>query len=235
MAEYLPSWAVPSTSTFPYYLNIQKSNKIIDQISLISPQNSSSTTPSSSSILFGRHKECNIILDHSSISRKHALIFFDNQNNSYLIDLNSSHGTKINQQNLTPFQYYQLHENDIIEFGQSSRQYIYCKHDITSNTISTPTTSSSSRPVVPLFHEDVKDDNTQSQQSIEIISGDEYEKREKILSKEEERKLRQQEIAAYALEMSSTVPIFNSTRSTLTKEDLAQVAQVMSLIILFLS
>jgi pSer/pThr/pTyr-binding forkhead associated (FHA) protein len=225
MDEILPSWQTPSSSSCDKIIKIIKKNELISTISL----------KSSKYLIFGRKKDlCDVILDHQSISRQHCVLFFDQTNKIYLIDLKSSHGTFVNQKQIPSNEIIELNENDMIQFGQSTREYIL------SSDPSAPSPSHLSRtskPLVPLFHENPP--NSEGAEEIsstpmppspqppqppqDSSSSSSY---PNLLSKEEERRLRQQEIAAYALEMSSTVPIFQSTKTALTKADLASLAQV---------
>jgi len=43
--------------------------------------------------LFGRAPICDVVLDHPSISRQHAVIQFRRNGDAFLYDLGSSHGT----------------------------------------------------------------------------------------------------------------------------------------------
>ena len=76
--------------------------------------------------IIGRDTESTIVLNHPSISKKHAKIDYDtNANTAFLIDLNSTHGTFINDKKLSPNQSIQLKSGDILSFGQSEVKYIY--------------------------------------------------------------------------------------------------------------
>ena len=76
--------------------------------------------------IIGRDTDSTIVLNHPSISKKHARIDFDIQtNNGFLIDLNSTHGTFINNMKLNPNESIKLNSGDVISFGQSDVKYIY--------------------------------------------------------------------------------------------------------------
>ena len=76
--------------------------------------------------IIGRDTDSTIVLNHPSISKKHARIDFDIQtNNGFLIDLNSTHGTFINNMKLNPNESNKLNSGDVISFGQSDEKYIY--------------------------------------------------------------------------------------------------------------
>ena len=49
----------------------------------------------------------------------------------YLIDLNSTNGTFLNQERIDAQRYYELREKDCVRFGSSSREYVVLKEDTT--------------------------------------------------------------------------------------------------------
>lgn len=163
------------------------------------------------------------------------MIIFDSNDNSYLIDLNSSHGTFVNNQKIDPNTPVKLNINDVIQFGQSSRTYIYSEK--------------SERPPVPEFNDskeqsiEIKESNTIELENYPILEDGNptivlettSSEKPRNLTKEEERREREKEIARYALEMSSTVPIFKSTKNTLTKEEALIAAKVFLLSYFLLS
>jgi len=75
--------------------------------------------------VFGRHKKfCDVLIKHPSISNQHAAIIHGKSGNMYLIDLDSMHGTKLNDRKLAPEKREVLQNNDRINFGASTREYI---------------------------------------------------------------------------------------------------------------
>jgi pSer/pThr/pTyr-binding forkhead associated (FHA) protein len=241
LSEILPSWHLKSNSYHPYVIKIYKKDDLLDTISLNDCQY----------LLFGRKPtsdpsinsdshdgQClNCVLDHQSISRKHAVLFFGENNLTYLMDLKSSHGTRVNDQLIPSNEPFLISENSLIQFGQSTRRYSYCRNDhrpavpifqnptprvpttsslSSASTSSTVPTSPSISPSLSVSVSTLTVSSSQSQTSDKIPP----------LTKEEERKLRQKEIASYALEMSSTVPIFTTTKKTLSKAELLAAAQV---------
>ena len=79
--------------------------------------------------IIGRDTDSTIVLNHPSISKKHAKIDYDIQtNNAFLIDLNSTHGTYINDMKLNPNESIKIKSGDIISFGQSETKYIYLSY-----------------------------------------------------------------------------------------------------------
>ena len=77
-----------------------------------------------------------IKLEHPSISGQHAVIQFrkiqipDEEGGTidivkpYLLDIDSKNGTKLNGELIEPARYYELLNEDGIQFGSSSREYI---------------------------------------------------------------------------------------------------------------
>jgi len=63
----------------------------------------------------GRYPNCDIVLDHITISRAHAEFFIDPQLNVFLTDLNSSYGTFVNLMRIS--EPVLLSKGDIVSFG----------------------------------------------------------------------------------------------------------------------
>lgn len=90
-----------------------------------------------SAYLFGRTRLiADIPIDHPSCSKQHAvlqhrLVPFKREDGTtgrrvrpYIIDLESSNGTYVNNQKVDPRCYVELVEKDVIKFGYSSREYV---------------------------------------------------------------------------------------------------------------
>jgi len=90
-----------------------------------------------SSYLIGRdRKVADIPVDHPSCSKQHAalqyrLVPFKREDGTmgkrvrpYIIDLESSNGTFVNNVKIEPRTYVELLEKDVIKFGYSSREYV---------------------------------------------------------------------------------------------------------------
>jgi len=79
--------------------------------------------------IIGRDTNCTIVLNHPSISKQHAKIEYDIQTNSAILtDLNSTHGTFVNNMKLSQNQFIKLNSGDVIVFGQSDIQYTYLNY-----------------------------------------------------------------------------------------------------------
>ena len=81
--------------------------------------------------VFGRLPLCDVVLEHPSISRYHALIQYRGNTESdktlrgfYLYDLGSTHGTMVNKAKIRPKTYYKLKVGYVIKFGGSSRLFV---------------------------------------------------------------------------------------------------------------
>lgn len=76
-------------------------------------------------ILLGKYPDlCDIVLEHPTISRKHAVIQHKNNGEIYIYDLGSSHGTFVNNKRLPSRVYHRLSPFDSIKFAASTRIHI---------------------------------------------------------------------------------------------------------------
>jgi pSer/pThr/pTyr-binding forkhead associated (FHA) protein len=76
-----------------------------------------------SKISFGRLEENDLILEHPSSSRTHAILqVLDN--GYFLMDLGSAHGTFLNKVKIPAKENVQVYSGDFVVFGQSTRKYI---------------------------------------------------------------------------------------------------------------
>lgn len=66
--------------------------------------------------IIGRSSECNLVINDSTVSRKHAQIEIEDEVTINLTDLGSHNGTAVNDQRITDT--VNLQPNDIISFGQ---------------------------------------------------------------------------------------------------------------------
>ena len=113
-----PMWG--GVSTKPYSLEVIKNGGIIDTIDITRK----------SFYVFGRINECDIYLEHPSLSRFHAIVQncpVDTQHYQegwYLYDMDSTHGTYLNKNRLKPRVYYRIKVGHMIKFAGSSRLYI---------------------------------------------------------------------------------------------------------------
>lgn len=88
--------------------------------------------------LMGRDKKvCHLLLEGNSISKQHAVIQFrqissrDKYGDShvhvkpYIIDLESSYGTRLNAQDIPPSRYVELRSEDVLKFAKTKRDYVF--------------------------------------------------------------------------------------------------------------
>lgn len=116
-------YKVPSWSGIPddlYSLEVLKNGCIISNIDLTSKPFH----------IFGRLPNCDVSLEHPSVSRYHAVIQYKTSDSSnsekgfYIYDLGSRHGTMVNKLPLEPKRYYRLRVGYVFKFGGSSRLFI---------------------------------------------------------------------------------------------------------------
>ncbi|CAH1419262.1 unnamed protein product [Lactuca virosa] len=75
-------------------------------------------------LLVGRHPDCNITLEHPSISRYHLRIHSNPSSHTLsIVDLSSVHGTWVSGKRIEPGVSVKLKEGDTVKMGGSSRVY----------------------------------------------------------------------------------------------------------------
>ncbi|KAJ7133026.1 SMAD/FHA domain-containing protein [Mycena filopes] len=97
-----------------------------------------------SAYLFGRDRlVADVALDHPSCSKQHAVIqyrFIQQKDEfgvskgsikPFIIDLESTNGTHVNDQAIPVSRYYELKASDVIKFGQSTREYVLLHDEAT--------------------------------------------------------------------------------------------------------
>ena len=121
-----PEWNVATSK--PGYLEVLKEGKMIEKIGI---------DAGSTFVSFGRLPDNTVPLEHDSISRKHAVLWFGPNNTSFLFDLDSTHGTFLNKKALPPQKYVKITSgNDLIQFGASSRLFmLFLEEDIFDTVI----------------------------------------------------------------------------------------------------
>ncbi|XP_068213643.1 kanadaptin-like [Palaemon carinicauda] len=113
-----PPWSgLPKAN---YSFEILKNGVIVGSIPLDQPF-----------LVIGRLAQCDIILEHPSLSRFHCVIQYrkepspeGDQEGFYAYDLGSTHGSFHNKHRMKPRTYYRLHVGHIVKFGGSSRMLI---------------------------------------------------------------------------------------------------------------
>jgi len=110
-----PSWGgIPEKK---YHIEVLKNGSIVERIEL----------KGQSFFVVGRLENCDITLEHPSLSRYHAVLQFKSQGSPekpvgfYLFDLDSTHGTFHNKQKCFPKTYYRIRVGHMLKFGGSTR------------------------------------------------------------------------------------------------------------------
>jgi smad nuclear-interacting protein 1 len=111
----------------PWKLFVFKGSDIIDTIEL----------GTRSCWLVGKETSVvDLLAEHPSISRQHAVIQFryiEKRNEygdklgkvkPYIIDLESANATRLNGEKLEASRYYELRDKDMLQFGDSTREYV---------------------------------------------------------------------------------------------------------------
>ena len=115
-----PEWAGKPPENSKYYLEELKGGTIVSKHLL----------GNKGHYIIGRFKTCDILLQHPSLSRFHAVIQYKAQDSPeqpvgfYLYDLGSQHGTKHNNKKCFPKTYYRLRVGHTLKFGGSTRLLI---------------------------------------------------------------------------------------------------------------
>eukprot|EP00993_Chasmostoma_nieuportense_P003781 NODE_4483_length_781_cov_7.775229_g4324_i0.p2 GENE.NODE_4483_length_781_cov_7.775229_g4324_i0~~NODE_4483_length_781_cov_7.775229_g4324_i0.p2 ORF type:complete len:215 (-),score=51.72 NODE_4483_length_781_cov_7.775229_g4324_i0:71-715(-) len=81
--------------------------------------------------MFGRDRKlCDIPCNHPTISMQHCIVCFrcqpgqKTQVRPYVMDLETTNGTFVNQERLPTSRYVELHHKDVIQFGTSTREFV---------------------------------------------------------------------------------------------------------------
>ncbi|TMW55620.1 hypothetical protein Poli38472_010502 [Pythium oligandrum] len=115
-----PEWGVDGSNAFNIYMDVIKGGLVVESLTL--PPDASK-----SFVVAGRMEPvCDLVLQHPSISRVHAVLQFDIHGALFVKDMNSTYGTFVNKKRLVPNQFERLHIGDIVVFGESTRMYALC-------------------------------------------------------------------------------------------------------------
>jgi pSer/pThr/pTyr-binding forkhead associated (FHA) protein len=80
----------------------------------------------SPAVVFGRNPDmADIVLEHASISRRHAAVLHDGKGSLYMYDFGSTHGTYVDGQRLIAKDPTPLKEGSRVKFAESSRSYVF--------------------------------------------------------------------------------------------------------------
>jgi pSer/pThr/pTyr-binding forkhead associated (FHA) protein len=110
-----PTWSAPPVEKFQ--LEVLKDGSIVSTIDL----------DGKAFYTLGRQPDIvDIVMDHPSISRMHAVLNFRDDGALMLRDLGSAQGTLLNKAPCDKSTYYRVYVGDMIKFGASTRKYIVC-------------------------------------------------------------------------------------------------------------
>lgn len=208
----LPPWS--TQPLIPVEFNVLKGDRSVDKI-LLSRK---------AFVTLGRTTDtADEGLNHGSISRVHAVVFFKGKE-VYLMDLGSTHGTEVNSQLIEANVPVRIYLGSRVQFGKNSRVYELAQSsDINSATTMEPQQGAKGKPSLPQVpnawavssgapapaqsadhskstEADLEAEVTQSQEpQLDRAS-------QARLDRDEERRKRQEAIASFALEMTTTTP-----------------------------
>ena len=115
----VPPWG--SAPTTEFYLDTLKEGVLVSRERLDATKDG---TPRSC-VRFGRHPSCDVVVEHPSTSRLHAVIQFKGgTTEAYVLDCGSAHGTFVNKRRIKPGAYAPVRVGDQIKLGESSRSYV---------------------------------------------------------------------------------------------------------------
>lgn len=115
-----PDWGEPFPVEDNVSLDIMKTGTIVD-VCLLSAAHTF--------ITFGRNKAADVVVEHPSTSRLHAVLQFRGRE-AFLVDCGSTHGTFLNRGTLRPGLFYAVHVGSQFRFGQSMRSYILAAGEV---------------------------------------------------------------------------------------------------------
>jgi pSer/pThr/pTyr-binding forkhead associated (FHA) protein len=114
-----PAWG--GTPTAEFYLDTLKDGVLVSRERLDASKDG---TPRSC-VRFGRHPSCDVVVEHPSTSRLHAVIQFKGgTTEAYVLDCGSAHGTFVNKRRVKPGAHAPVRVGDQIKLGESSRTYV---------------------------------------------------------------------------------------------------------------
>ena len=202
----LPQWRTqPNRAT---YLDIFKNGRRVDEINLAMREYT----------VFGRSPDfADVILEHQSISRKHAACFFKGDS-FFIMDLGSGHGTTIGDNEVAKMCAVEIKDGHEITFGKSSRTYVV-RIEGPLNKVARPPVpsflSGESGPSIsnyaaevaaPSPKRDHKKEEVVAAQPAAPTQPEEKKAVDVTEDREAARLARQREIAAFAAEMMSSAP-----------------------------
>jgi hypothetical protein len=120
----VPDWARHSPEALRYSLEVIKDGAVVDEIELLSQEDPQKPQIKSYYILGRQPDIVDILLEHPSLSRQHAVLQFRDDDALMCLDFNSAQGTFVNKVQLEQGVYQRIYVGDILKFGQSTRLYV---------------------------------------------------------------------------------------------------------------
>ena len=109
-----PEWSCYNESSSSYSIDVIKQGTNVSQYIL----------KEKSYFVIGRLSGCDILLEHPSISRHHAILQYKKNEGWFLYDLGSTHGSFVNKKRLPSRKYIKLYVGYVMKFGGSTRLLI---------------------------------------------------------------------------------------------------------------
>ncbi|KAG7400134.1 WD repeat-containing protein 70 [Phytophthora boehmeriae] len=203
-----PKWAAtPSRRNRNAKLRVEKEGSCIEKVSV----------SSRACYVLGRSEDqSDVWLQHPSVSRQHAAIIHGKDEQLCVMDLDSAQGTFVNGKEMKPMEPHQLKGGDKIQFGASTRTYVFENPERPEDT---KREAASSDPELQRMMQEMQSfGGQQKQQKKTAGSGAD--------AKAEEREKRQAEIAALTAQMMQT-PAYPSEGASPEKEEADKEDQVL--------
>ena len=92
--------------------------KVVQQDKVLTIVFSGRKIPLIGKIVVGRERSCDLVLEGSLVSKRHALIQ-KIKDNFYITDLSSTNGTFVNEEPVLPHKYVRIEPGDCIRIGKT--------------------------------------------------------------------------------------------------------------------
>lgn len=111
--------------------------------------------PLGKEMVFVGRSSCDVVLESPSIDNRHAVLCFNPKDASFYVkDLNTSHGTYINDVRVREQSYVRIHPQDSLRFGFSPESFILSTSSSLSSNLSLQSSPSCKDPPQSLDHPD---------------------------------------------------------------------------------
>src|SRR5215471_1938092 len=116
--------SAPITSVTKQVMVDSSTDVTIDLDGHVIPVVRTASNPFSDKIAIGRTRNCDVRIEHPSISRLHALFLRASDGGWSVVDAGSSNGTRLNGQSVEKGRPQRLSFGDIIAFGSVATQFV---------------------------------------------------------------------------------------------------------------